>query len=306
MKLNIKAASTSRRIAIFIADSSSTTGAGLTGLTNASSGLTCYYWREDQGNAGATVVSLAAGTRGTWSSGGFVEKDSANMPGWYELGLPDAAIAAGAKWVTLLLKGGTNMAPLPIEIQLVAYDPDDAVALGLSRIDAAISSRSTYAGADTAGTTTLLGRVTGVVPVAADYSAARAAKLDNLDAAVSTRSTYAGADSAGTTTLLGRLSAVRAALLDNLDAAISSRPDAASVKAQAVAALSADNYAELAAVPAANASLASKIGWLFALARNKLTQTATTQTLRNDADSAAIAASAVSDDGTTFTRDKFA
>jgi hypothetical protein len=134
MKILVKAGSTSRRIAIFIADSSSTTGAGLPGLTSGSTGLVCYYWREDQGNAGATQLALAAGTRGTWSSGGFVEKDAANMPGWYELGLSDAAIAGGAKWVTLLLKGATNMAPLPIEIQLVAYDPDDAVRLGLSAL----------------------------------------------------------------------------------------------------------------------------------------------------------------------------
>jgi len=65
-------------------------------------------------------------------------------------------------------------------------------------IDATISSRSTYAGGDTAGVTTLLSRVTAVVPVAADYSAARAAKLDNLDVAVSTRGTNSTApDNAG-------------------------------------------------------------------------------------------------------------
>lgn len=50
--------------------------------------------------------------------------------------------------------------------QVVAYDPLDAAALGLSRLDAAVSSRSIYAGADTAGTTTLLSRVTGDVALA--------------------------------------------------------------------------------------------------------------------------------------------
>lgn len=44
------------------------------------------------------------------------------------------------------------------------------------------------------------------------------------------------------------------------------------------------------------------LGWLLALARNKMLQTATTTTLRNDADGADIATSAVSDDGTTYTR----
>lgn len=62
---------------------------------------------------------------------------------------------------------------------------------------------------------------------------------------------------------------------------------------------------EPAAPPAANASLASKIGWLFALGRNKITQTATAQVLRNDGDSGDVGTSATSDDGVTATRGKF-
>jgi hypothetical protein len=79
----------------------------------------------------------------------------------------------------------------------------------------------------------------------------------------------------------------------------------ADVNAEVVDALSTDTYAEPAAVPAATATLAAKVGWLAALARNKVTQTATTQTLRNDADSADVATSTVSDDGTTYTRGEF-
>jgi hypothetical protein len=60
--------------------------------------------------------------------------------------------------------------------------------------------------------------------------------------------------------------------------------------------------AEPTAAPAANATPLQKIAWLAALARNKVTQTASTQALRNDADGANIATAAVSDDGTTFTR----
>ena len=48
------------------------------------------------------------------------------------------------------------------------------------------------------------------------------------------------------------------------------------------------------------------IAWLQALARNKLTQTSTTTTLRNDADSGNISTSTVSDDGNTFTRNRWA
>jgi hypothetical protein len=63
--------------------------------------------------------------------------------------------------------------------------------------------------------------------------------------------------------------------------------------------------AEPVAVPAANATPLQKLAWLFTLARNKITQSATTQTLRNDGDTASIGSTTVSDDGTTFTRGKF-
>ena len=59
---------------------------------------------------------------------------------------------------------------------------------------------------------------------------------------------------------------------------------------------------EQASVPASTGSFRNAISWIFALSRNKITQTATTQTLRNDADSGNIATSTVSDDGTTATR----
>src|SRR5437660_10942214 len=68
---------------VFAQDSSSTSGAALTGLTNLTSGLICYYARSDQGNAGGTQLPLVAGTLGTWSSGGFKEKDATNMKGVY-------------------------------------------------------------------------------------------------------------------------------------------------------------------------------------------------------------------------------
>lgn len=134
MKLIVKKGRTSLLTRIFIQDSSSTIGAGLTGLTNASGSLTCYRARDDDGNAGATAISLSAGTKGTWSSGGFVEKDSTNMPGWYEFGVPDAAIATGSESVDIELKGATNMAPCNLEIQLVAFDPQDSVRAGLTAL----------------------------------------------------------------------------------------------------------------------------------------------------------------------------
>ena len=81
---------------------------------------------------------------------------------------------------------------------------------------------------------------------------------------------------------------------------------AAQVNAEVVDALSTDTYAEPGSVPAATASLAAKVGWLYMLARNKRLTTASADTVRNDADSGNVAAATLSDDGTTFTRGEYA
>lgn len=88
----------------------------------------------------------------------------------------------------------------------------------------------------------------------------------------------------------------------NLDAAITTRATPAEVNTQVLDVLNVDTFVESAGVPAATATLVDKIGWLATLARNKILQTATVQTLRNDADAADIATAAVSDDATTATR----
>lgn len=209
MKRKMKGGTTSVSLPIRIRDTSSSVGAGLGSLAYNTAGLTAEYRRK--GQSSWTAITLASKTLGTYTSGGFVA-DGARA-GYYEFDPPDAAVASGAAWVAIRLYGATNMEDTSIEIELDAVDYQDGTAFGLSRIDAAISSRSTYSGSDTAGTTTLLARLTST----------RAGLLDNLDAAISTRSTYAGGDTAGTTTLLGRLTSTRAGLLDNLDAAISTR-----------------------------------------------------------------------------------
>jgi hypothetical protein len=139
VKLSIKVASTSQTVNVFIQDSSSTTGAGLTGLVFNTAGLTAYYALPKAAAVQITLATLAAITT-AYSSGGFKEVDATNMPGWYRLDLPDAALASG-RFVSVHLKGATNMAPLALEIELTAVDNQDAAAFGLSRIDAAITSR---------------------------------------------------------------------------------------------------------------------------------------------------------------------
>jgi len=131
MKLKLKAGTTSKLARIFIQDSSATDGSGLTALVHNSSGLT-WYWIQE-GDASATQVTLATMTVGTWASGGFREVDATNMPGVYEIGIPNAAIDANGT-THMLLKGATNMAPVAIEIECDAIDYVDSVRAGLTAL----------------------------------------------------------------------------------------------------------------------------------------------------------------------------
>lgn len=132
MKLAIKKATVDVSVYVFIQNSSLTTGAGLTGLVFNSASLVCYYVRP---LAAAAALTLATQTvTGAHSDGGFVEVDATNMPGVYRLDLSDAICATGVNSVVVMLKGATNMAPVLLEIQLVSYDPNDAVRFGLTAL----------------------------------------------------------------------------------------------------------------------------------------------------------------------------
>ncbi len=142
MKLKIKQGTTSKLIRIFAQDSAATDGSGKTGIAYNASGLTAYYLRE--GDSAATAITLYSGTVGTYSSGCWSEVDSTNMPGVYELGLPDAAINATSDGsVVVMIKGASDMAPVLVEIELDAVDYRNATDFGLSNLDAAISDVKT-------------------------------------------------------------------------------------------------------------------------------------------------------------------
>lgn len=77
----------------------------------------------------------------------------------------------------------------------------------------------------------------------------------------------------------------------------------AQVNAEVVDALATDTYAEPGqGAPAATASLAEKLNYLYKAWRNKKTQTATTHSLYDDTEATVDQKSTTSDDGTTATR----
>jgi hypothetical protein len=132
-------------------DSSSTVGAGLTGLTFSSTGLVISTIADNEATptsytvAGSTIETIT--TLGTYAAPTatkcrFKEVDATKHPGVYEIQIADARWAvSGAKSIIISISGATNLVQVDAEIGLTGFDPYDAVAAGLSRIDAAISSR---------------------------------------------------------------------------------------------------------------------------------------------------------------------
>lgn len=119
-KISRQIGTTSQLVDVLAQNSSSVTGAGLTGLAFGTSGLTCYYHRN---TANASVaVTLATQTLGTWAAGGFIVVDGTNMPGLYQFGIPNAALASGADTVTFYFQGAANLAPIVLEIELTAVN----------------------------------------------------------------------------------------------------------------------------------------------------------------------------------------
>lgn len=130
MKRKFKAGLTSVSLPIFIADTSSTTGGGLSGITSASSGLVIEYRRAGQ-STWTSVTPQAGKTLGSYLSGGIVADGS--LLGAYEVDFPDAAFASGARMVVCRVRGVTNMLAVLIEIELDAVDYQDATAFGLAK-----------------------------------------------------------------------------------------------------------------------------------------------------------------------------
>jgi hypothetical protein len=95
----VKADSTSVRIPVALTKSAD----GTEQTATVASGVTASYWRQG-GSRVAISVSDLGSVGAAWSSGGWKEVDATNMPGSYELDVPDAAFASGADWVRVTVK----------------------------------------------------------------------------------------------------------------------------------------------------------------------------------------------------------
>lgn len=180
---------------IFVRDTSSSTGAGLSGLTSGTSGLVGEYRRR--GSSSWTAITLTSATLGTYTSGGWVADGS--LAGSYEVGIPDAAVATNARWVAIRFYGAANMAPVLIELELDAINYQSSANLGLTCLPSVAHSGS--GGLLTVGTGTGqlnpgLGRIGvsivggGAIDAASFAANALGAVWDELKSAHTTANTF--------------------------------------------------------------------------------------------------------------------
>lgn len=107
----------------------------LKGLTDAN--ILASYWRQGGIRVSITLTSLAA-ANSAHADGGWIEVDSAAMPGVYRLDLPDAAIASAADWVVLSAISTTTSSYLWVQEYTITGDP--ASSIGFAVINVATAS----------------------------------------------------------------------------------------------------------------------------------------------------------------------
>lgn len=321
MKLLRKVGTTSEIWQIFIADSSSSVGAGLPGLLFNTASLVAYYHRDT--DTTATAISLVTMTVGTFTSSGFKEIDATNMPGWYQFCPPNAALASGARSCAFHLKGASNMAPLPIEVDLDAQVDvttwnGTAVAapatagipeVNVKNINNVSASSVTAVNANIGVTQPINFNGTGgsaMVKSDVEQWAASAVQAPNVAGTPIVDLKYTlGTPSAGAAgsvradAVSGAVGSVTGNVGGNVTGSV------ASVLAGGLIDLTTTTYGEPAGPVGATATLKDMIIWIKTLGRNKITQNSSTQTLFKDDGSTPVSTSADSDDGTTFTRGKW-
>ena len=136
MKFQIKKGEQSVILNVFIQDSSSTTGAGLSGLDESSLITGGYVKRNNVGVALAVDENVT--TEGTYQSPSAAGKvrigTVANMPvGNYELHLHNDLFTT-EDWLTIGLSGATNMATLELEVQLTNLDMNTGMFAGITSV----------------------------------------------------------------------------------------------------------------------------------------------------------------------------
>lgn len=127
--LVIRAGSRGRRALVFARDAH--TGGGVTGLRHDTLGAAAYL---RSGSTKVQPIVLREGRADRHDPGGFREVDPRLLPGVYELGLPDEALAEGSPRAIVSLQARGAVIE-PVVISLVAYDPRESERMGMVSLE---------------------------------------------------------------------------------------------------------------------------------------------------------------------------
>jgi len=117
---------TNRSVLVRVYDD--TAGTPETGVTSSTTGVAAKYLRQG-GTSTAISLSDLSALNDAHSDGGLLHWSG----GVYRLDIPDAAIAAGADWVCVLLSAD-DMEGQPYYIDIVSVDNQDAVRMGMTSL----------------------------------------------------------------------------------------------------------------------------------------------------------------------------
>lgn len=147
-KLEFKNGITSVILRVFIQDTTSTTGAGKTGLSSASGGLIISTIADNEatptvytaaGSTTETITTLGTFAAPTATKCRFKEVDATNHPGVYEIQIANARWAVSSARSIIITTQVTGGAVINSEIQLVAVDTQDTVRMGLTALPNAVA-----------------------------------------------------------------------------------------------------------------------------------------------------------------------
>lgn len=267
MSLAVKNGQASVVLRFKLLDSSSTVGAGLTGLTSASSGLRISTIADNEASATAYTVAgstiEAVTTLGTYAAPTatkcrFKEVDATNHPGLYEFQFADARLAvSSAKSLVISISGATNLVQADYSIPLVVDDPYTAkITSGTGSGQLSVSSG-----------TVDLGKILGTAvstPATAGILDVNVKNIDNDAASASGTVTFPNATLASTT----NITAGTITTATNLTNAPTSGDFTAAMKTSLNAATPAVTVSDKTGFSLASGGLAAVTAWSVAITGN--------------------------------------
>lgn len=157
----------------------SVTGAPETGypITN----LDLQYTRNRTAPVAKVDAVALAATDSAHTDNRAIEVDATSSPGLYRIDWPDAAFATGADKVILSVTG-SGLHPVHEEIQLVNYNPEDGVRLGLTALPNAAADAAGGLPISDAGGLDLDAQRSDVAAILVDTGTTLQAEVDGIQA----------------------------------------------------------------------------------------------------------------------------